>query len=173
MEIKSEINVSGLLTLDDYKQYTRYHTKVRQLISFLIIFVVLILVNLRNLDTLDIATIFFVFIFSVIFSGLLLLYMRFITMWRFTKEYKSDQLIQREIHYTFNEDGVIQQNGRSRSYIEWHDIRKGYEHPDMYLLYLSKNKAIVLPKDFFDDGEHRRNFRSLLKKCLGDRTVGI
>lgn len=94
-------------------------------------------------------------------------------MWRSTKEYNSDQLIQREIHYTFNENGIIQQNGRSCSHIEWNDVRKGYEHPDMYLLYLSRNKAIMLPKDFFDDGEQRSSFRLLLKKCLGDRTVGI
>ncbi len=70
---------------------------------------------------------------------LLILTLRF----RLRNEFKSEQLLKNEIRDIVSNEGLYQ-----RTNIGWQDIIQVYDHPDMFRLYLSKNKAIILTMAF-------------------------
>lgn len=72
-----------------------------------------------------------------------------------------------EITYIFGDDGIHQKRINSNSYYDWDDIRSIYEYRDMYLLYVSKYNAIILPKRFFET----ENKRDLFKKVVCDNVA--
>lgn len=75
--------------------------------------------------------------------------MKIVLYYRSTSEYKSDTQIKSEITYIFSGENIYQKKGKSNAHFEWNDIISVYEHQDMYLLYVSKYKAIIVPKRFF------------------------
>jgi YcxB-like protein len=76
-------------------------------------------------------------------------------------------LIKNEFTYTFSENGINQKRGRSITYIEWNNIISIREYPPMFLIYVSINKAIVIPKRFFETNEEIK----LFKKIINDNAM--
>lgn len=81
---------------------------------------------------------------------------------RSKREFKSDKLIQSEITYDVTTEGVHQQVKRMSSFFEWSDFLKVQELEHMFLLYLSKNKAVVLPKRHFQTWDDINLFRDFV-----------
>ncbi|WP_369414031.1 YcxB family protein [Gracilibacillus salinarum] len=66
--------------------------------------------------------------------------------------------------YTINNNGINQQVGRSNVFINWNDIVKGYEHKEMFCLYISSSKAILLPKRYFASNDDKLVFKKLVRQ---------
>ncbi|WP_407371398.1 YcxB family protein [Carnobacterium sp.] len=72
-----------------------------------------------------------------------------IIFFRVSREFKSDQLIKSEIAYNISSNEINQVSKRFNSQYKWDDFIKMKVYKDMFLMYLSRNKAIILPKSFF------------------------
>ncbi|TRM12177.1 YcxB family protein [Lentibacillus cibarius] len=82
------------------------------------------------------------------------------------KEYESDRLVKNEASYTFSSEGINQQIRRSNNFFEWSDIRLALEREEMFLLYVSKRKAIILPKRFFGSDDEFDLFKNIVSKNI-------
>ncbi|WP_083270565.1 YcxB family protein [Bacillus marinisedimentorum] len=57
--------------------------------------------------------------------------------------------------------------------MEWGDISVAKEDKDMFRLYVSKNKAIILLKRFFDSNDQKNVFKTLIKKNLESKKIKL
>ncbi|WP_420796986.1 YcxB family protein [Alkalihalobacterium alkalinitrilicum] len=57
-----------------------------------------------------------------------------------------------------------QQAGRSNNFFDWSDIHFEREYEMMFLLYISKHKAIILPKRFFELNDDIDLFKIIVSK---------
>ncbi|WP_399207852.1 YcxB family protein [Sutcliffiella rhizosphaerae] len=68
--------------------------------------------------------------------------------------------------YTFNDDSIIQKRGKSRNFIEWSEILVVHERKEMFQLYISKNKAILLNKGFFSSLNDKTQFKKIMTEHI-------
>ncbi|WP_392389068.1 YcxB family protein [Gracilibacillus massiliensis] len=101
---------------------------------------------------------------SLFASGLFTILLYKTIQKRSYREFYSDHLATKEIRYTINSQGINYQSGRSHVYIEWENIIKGYEHNDMFCLYISNMKAILLPKRYFESNDDISSFKKLISE---------
>jgi hypothetical protein len=171
IDSRKDLTVRGTLTFNEYKKFASFHSRrwiIWLTLSTFILFFPLSIYFLYNPGDIfsfeGMAAIFLLSsIFSVIISGIFFLYAKAVIRIKATREYKSDQLIKNEFIYTFSEDGINQKRGRSINYIEWNEIVFVREYPPLFLLYISKNKAIVMPRRFFESNEEIKLFKQIIK----------
>ncbi|EQB36293.1 MULTISPECIES: YcxB family protein [Virgibacillus] len=96
----------------------------------------------------------------------LILILKFILRIRVRKEFQSDTQIRHDLSYLISEQRIHQKRGSSNTYFEWGDIFKAYEHKKMFRLYVSRNKAILLPKRFFKTNKDIELLKNMVHKNL-------
>ncbi|SFC69199.1 YcxB-like protein [Alkalibacterium subtropicum] len=166
MTTEEIIQISGKLTLEDFIKYNHYHLGKLLKVYFVLCFIVLFFVFQIPMSGDIILIILISGIPSLLLSSLLYYFAKRTRRHFAVREYKSDQLIKLTISYTFKQEGVTQVVRKSQNQYEWTDFLKAREHKEMYLLYLSKNKAMVLPKRFFQTEDQMRRFKSLIVQNL-------
>ena len=158
----NEIYVHGKLTSKEFIQYNILHTKKFRFRYFWLVYFLLFLLILLDIP--------FYLTDSLLITAVVALFIALLVIWlvkrliirRAAKEYDSDTLIQQEIHITIHQQGITQEiKGRTRSFYEWGNIVKGYESKYLFLLYVSKNKAILLPKRFFRTEADMEQFKRM------------
>ncbi|MBM7587638.1 hypothetical protein JOC86_004212 [Bacillus pakistanensis] len=170
MDENKEILISGTLNYKEFKKYFRYHT--RKLVwGYFLFVVVLFLFLFRDSMFEDWFSVVFTLVLSFILSGVFTLILMFLMQMRVRKEYKSDQLIKNQITYRISDEGIHQKNGRSNAYFEWGNIISAHEHKELFLLYISKNKAVVLPKRYFNSSEEISSFKKVVGKNVLTKKV--
>lgn len=149
MSNNKRLSIKGTLSLEDFIKYNKYHLNKTVTIYFIICFFILFAIIQGPLS----GDLFFIIIFagipSLIISSLLFLFAKTVNKQRAIKEFNSDQLIKKETMYSFSSEGIEQKIRRSSNYFEWDDFLFAIEREEIFLLYVSKHKAIVLPKSFF------------------------
>lgn len=166
MENQKSVTVSGTITLDEFKKYQTYHLRRVNLTFFFGLLVLFTLMFVTVIDAIWFVSIWFAALFALIPSGLFLLFVKMFNRVRARREFSSDHLAQNEITYTFNEEGVHQKVRRSDTYFEWSDFSSFREYPELFLMYVSKRKAILLPKRFFEDREEEEQFKRIVNDHL-------
>ena len=160
MTQSKELSLSGKLTLEDFIKYNHYHMNRGLKLYFAVCFLVLFLILQMPMSGSFFLILFFAGIPALVLSSLLYVFARQVKKRQAINEYKSDQRIKHTISYTFSTDGVRQVVTKSDNHFEWEDFLELQEHTEMFLLYVSKNKAIVLPKRFFHSSGQMDDFRS-------------
>ncbi|WP_223702502.1 YcxB family protein [Sutcliffiella deserti] len=152
MERKEEVAVSGMISLEMFKQYNVYHSKKLLRVVTLIVSIGYPLILLA----LDVVNVFVATLTGLVMWGILTALLPSAIKRRAAKEYKSDQMIKNELFITVNNEGIHQKVKRSVVYWDWNDINSIKEHKEMFLFYVSKNKAVILPQKFlFNDDQSR------------------
>ena len=164
----------GTLTEKEFKKYSYYHFKKLHMIIFYFLLVFLFLVftiPTTKLVEADLYIYFYLFyaIISIVISFLVLQLGKFVVKVRASSEYKSDQLIKNEMTYTFNENEIQQKFDRTIGYYDWNQIQAAYENKDMFRLYVSRAKAIILPKRFFASEAEIQQLKSLIEQNLSGK----
>ncbi|KGP73376.1 YcxB family protein [Pontibacillus yanchengensis] len=173
MDNTNEVKVNGILERKEYITHNLYHTKKsRILLSSLSLIMFGFLFS--NAVSGDFFSVVFISLFiASFFSGALYLLTTVGIKIRSSREYKSDPIIQREITYHFTDDGINQYLGRSTTYLEWKEVLSIYEHKEMFQLYISKNKAIVLPKRYFQSSDEVNQFKHIIHQHAHTNKVYI
>jgi YcxB-like protein len=172
------LTVNGIVTKEEFNKFGLYHFKRFHIITFYFLLVVVFLVFAIPTSTMVELDVYIYFIglygvISLVSSLLVLLIGKTAVKVRSSKEYKSDTLIQNNITYTFSEYEIQQTFGRSAGYFEWSNVRSVYEDKDMFRLYVSKSKAMILPKRFFDSDSEIDHFKKLLRDQVDERKVKL
>ncbi|NMH72145.1 YcxB family protein [Bacillus sp. RO2] len=150
MEEKKEIvAVSGVISQEIFKKFLGYHI---QSLNKMVLTVLLMGFFLYIWLILDLGW-FFSLITTLILWGTIKLMLSMVMNFRSVKEYKSDKLMQNEVFLTISEDGIQQKRRNAEAFWEWDDILSIQEQKDMFLFYVSKNKAVLLPKSFMVNHE--------------------
>jgi hypothetical protein len=172
LDTSRELSVRGTLTVKEYKKFSSFHTSRWILwitISTYIVFfpwLIYILYNPGDIFNFgDMAAILLISsTVSVCIAALIFLYAKVVIGVKATREYKSDQLIKNELIYTFSDTGINQKRRRSKNHIEWHEIVSIKEFSPMFLIYVSRNKAMVVPKRFFESDEQIKFFKKVINE---------
>ncbi|CAN7268805.1 YcxB family protein [Rossellomorea sp. LjRoot5] len=181
IDSKEVLTVRGTLTFKEYKKFSSFHSRrwvIWFTLSTFILFFALSIYFLYNPGDIfsfgEMAAILFVSsTVSVFISVIFFLYAKAVIRIKATREYKSDQLIKKEFIYTFSEEGINQNRGRSINYIEWNEIVFVREDPPMFLLYVSKNKSIVIPRRFFESIEELKLFKQIIRENVPSKNNNI
>jgi hypothetical protein len=167
---RDSLMLSGTISQRDLVNHNRYHfqrfNRILLGISFVLfmgIFLTFILGVEEDMGVKGFLLLFSLII-SVIISYLLFLWARLVNRIRAAKEYKSDQLLQNEIFLSVSSEEIQQKVRRSVNHFQWSDILAAHEHKDMFRLYISKNKAILIPMTFFTSKEELEQLKSLIRK---------
>ncbi|PFA69794.1 hypothetical protein CN378_03230 [Bacillus sp. AFS015802] len=181
IDSKEVLTVRGTLTFKEYKKFSSFHSRrwvIWFTLSTFILFFALSIYFLYNPGDIfsfgEMAAILFVSsTVSVFISGIFFLYTKAVIRIKAKREYKSDQLIKQEIIYSISKDGINQNRGRSINYIEWNEIVFVREHSPMFLLYVSKNKSIVLPRRFFESIEEIKLFKQIIRENVSSEKITL
>lgn len=168
MTIEENIHVSGKLTMKDFIKYNHYHLGRLLKVYFVFCFIILFLIFQIPMSGDFMLIVLFAGGPSLLLSGMLYYFAKLTRRHQAVKEYKSDQLIKHTISYTFDSTGIKQNVRKSNNQYEWADFLKAREHKEMFLLYLSKNKAIVLPKRFFQTDDWMERFKTLVSQNMSE-----
>ncbi|WP_226681965.1 YcxB family protein [Sutcliffiella horikoshii] len=156
----NEIKVSGLISEEAMKEYIVFHsnrTRIWYVILAILLYSVLLQIALPDVS------IVFILVASL-FMGIIVWFMvPKMYSKKGIKEYRSDQLMQQEVFYTINAEGIHQKVRRSEMLTRWEDIFSIHETKNLFLFYISKNKAIVIPQKFLLKSEMQR-LRQLIKE---------
>ncbi len=156
----NEVKVSGLISEDAMKEYMVFHshkTRIWYVILSILLYSVLIRIAIP-----DVSIIFM--LVANLFMGTIVWFM---VSKKYSKkgikEYRSDPLMQQEVFYTINAEGIYQKVRKSEMLTRWEDILSIHETKNLFLFYISKNKAIVIPHKFLLKNEMQR-LRQLIKE---------
>ncbi|TFB22898.1 YcxB family protein [Filobacillus milosensis] len=158
---KRRLNITGTISLEDYQIHNKHHKKKLVLGYFLFVMITFAIVLLATgtvTGSLPIVVIIALILGSVIggiSTFMLLITNRFVAK----REYKSDQLIQEEMTLSIGPKGIEQKIRNSKTLFEWKHFIKFKEHPQLFQLYVSKNKALIIPKHFFETDEEIKQFK--------------
>lgn len=161
------ISISGTLTYAEYKKSNWYHIRKIVFGGFVIVFLCLIMTFFDLISD----SLIFVTILSFITSGMISLLLVLFLFIRVRNEFKSDNINNSKVSYEMDNKGINKKVRRSNSYIDWSDIFVAKEDKDMFRLYISKNKAIVLPKRFFNSKEEINFFKTLIERNLNTNKI--
>ncbi|WP_416147820.1 YcxB family protein [Salipaludibacillus sp. HK11] len=172
MSNMEKVSIKGTLSYKDFKQHNFHHQK-NILIGFflfalLLVFSMLITSVFSGSPSL---VLLISLVIAAIVAGITTLILILLITFRIRKEFKSDQMIKNELRYIYSDEGINQQIKKSNVYIEWADILKAYEHKEMFRVYISKNKVLVMPKRFFGSQKDITLFKALVNKHVGEEKM--
>ncbi|KMJ57230.1 hypothetical protein AB685_17665 [Bacillus sp. LL01] len=157
---REEVSVSGIVSFEDYNTYVSFHWRKMRLMftlisAFLYIPITTYLVYLPFIGRL----------IGAVVLGLIVWYMiPVLNKFKVKQEFNSDQLIKNEIFITVSKEGVQQKVRKSEANLEWSDIVAIHETKDMFVFYISKNKAILIPQSFLMDGSEKEKLREVIRE---------
>ncbi|MFS0788906.1 YcxB family protein [Shouchella sp. 1P09AA] len=169
-----EVTMAGTISYKDYKKYASMQQKKVVLGCFaiaMLLFILLILTLIEGTPNLIefMVILMFASIMSFFYTTILIILLR----WRNRREYKSDQMIKKEVSVTFTAAGVEQKSKRSIAHFEWGDFILVQEGKGLLLLFVSKNKAVIVPKRHFSSELEVMVLKKLIVENVGPSKTKI
>lgn len=163
-----KVSVSGTLTYADFKKHNSYHRR-KNVIGYFIVILLFSIYVLSDLITNSIL----VYFLSLIIAGVLILLPVTLMDRNYSKAFKNDPLIKSEITYKINDIGISQKLSGAIANVDWKDLYLAIEEKDMFRLYVSKNKAIILPLRFFKSKEEINMLKRIIRRNMDAKKVKI
>ncbi|AZN39360.1 YcxB family protein [Paenibacillus albus] len=136
------------LSLKEYRAFTLYHQRNQLRFYPVFIFLVFSVTVLFSGGHISDWAYFVPIGVGVAVAVSLLSYLSVI--FRTHRVYKSNKIIQKDQTIELSERGLHLTSVNSTSWIEWTDVYKAVESKSQYLIYISKNQAVVVPKEKVD-----------------------
>ncbi|RCW66945.1 YcxB family protein [Saliterribacillus persicus] len=168
-----EISIAGTLSYADFKKYNSYHRRKIVIGYFAFAFLAFFYILSNGITSNGVSVYPLAAILSFVASATLTLILILLLGIRIRREFKSDQIIKNEISYVINNEGINQKIRRSNLFIDWSDLLVAKEDHDMFRLYISKNKAMILTKRFFNSTEEINTLKTLIKNNLNSKKVKL
>ncbi|SFG85629.1 YcxB family protein [Sporolactobacillus nakayamae] len=162
---KEIIKFGGRLTYKEFKTFNRYHSKRIVQIGFLTLWIIVFLINLTSMSWILSLTI------SLIIAILTVALIKILLNFHFRKEFRSDQILKKGAQFVVNDSGVTILRENSKTQYEWNDIFSFQQYKELFLLYVSKNKAIVIPRRYFNSVQESQLFKQLIAKNLTQKLI--
>ena len=158
------------LTEQDLIQFNRWVSfrKTKIFPNFFIFFVIVAMAGL----VLYMAEIIDLFILVLLVFPLFLLFGFVPLIQRLSVKtmYKKNGLIKQEYEHIINEEGILQQNKKSKLKIKWAQVLFASESSYGIYLFITSNQGLILPKRVFSDSEIERLRSLILEKLPSAKT---
>ncbi|OIJ14539.1 hypothetical protein BKP35_06590 [Anaerobacillus arseniciselenatis] len=158
------IIIEGQLTYEEFKQYSEYHTKkilMRYFISvFLIMFIAIYITMFEEFG-------WFLTValpLSITYIGFV--FLKFILKMINKRHYDQNPMLKQKMKYVISTKTIRLNSEQLQSKYSWEEIRSTIEYRDMFLLYVTKTSALILPKRYFQTKEDISQFKALLQDRL-------
>ncbi|MCP3776426.1 YcxB family protein [Paenibacillus sp. MZ04-78.2] len=107
------------------------------------------------------------FILSGIVTSLLVTSLSgIVTNYRLKSVFASDKLLQKEYFYLFDDGGISTESEVGNGKIKWCEVYKVKRNKKLHVIYVAKNKALIIPRSFFESLEQVKELESLLSDNL-------
>lgn len=145
------------LTADDYAAFNLYHGR-RQLAGLFLFYWCLIVIAAR-LTELAVTPVELAIVIcgAFVLSGLLLAYQLWRIKARTVRLFESDKSIQAEQRIALSAEGIRHTTGDTTVQVEWDNVHKVAETDKAIIVYLARNKVIMLPKRDIGDADQVKN----------------
>ncbi|WP_176557807.1 YcxB family protein [Sporolactobacillus terrae] len=161
---KEVMKFGGRLTYKEFKTFNRFHLKRIVQISFITLWITVFLINLTNKSWIPSLTI------SLIIAILTILLIKILLNARVRKEFRSDQVLKKDAQFVVYDSGITILRENSKTHYDWTAISSFQQYKALFLLYVSKNKAIVIPRRYFSSVQEIQLFKQLIAKNLSQKT---
>ncbi|WP_026702126.1 YcxB family protein [Salibacterium aidingense] len=163
----NEFSIQGRFTLEDVVAHHMYHRRNFFNTSFLFMFVLLFLLFSDGMEQG-----FGLSVLSALLSaGVVRILGKHIIKRSITKKLQKESFTEEEVTFTFSPAGVQQRQEHHDDFVKWRQMRRIYEQPELFQLYLTNQKTMVLPKHFYHSEEDIRRFKQLLRAQKDIRCV--
>lgn len=174
-EIK-EIKLSIILEYNDYKKFVLFHSRKAIIIEMLFIVAVyvgtLVFLTLSDDEVLDLSLFLLIVIpLGVIMIPIIIFAIRQISLFKIKRIYRSDKLVQKMQNYTINNTGIKIESESITGILKWDEVFRVDESKYSFLIYLSRIKALMLPKKFFESDEKMILFRNIVVSNMPGKKV--
>lgn len=163
----------GKLTFKEFKIYNIFHSRKAQVVMFVVSFFAAFFMwsTLRSTPSsfLDFRLVITSILFGVI--GVFMLYT--VTNRQARKHFYSESFMKLKQSYTVNKDGIILETERSKANFQWSDVISAHELESLFLVYVAKAKAMVIPKRYFETDQDISKFKSFLTTELESKKVKL
>jgi hypothetical protein len=82
------------------------------------------------------------------------------------KAFESDNLAKQPQNYIISDEGIQYESESGEGQIKWEDIYKIGETGSLFAFFVSSNRALILPKRFFQSEEDKQFFKELARKHM-------
>lgn len=163
MEIKTKIQ------FQDLKDFYFYHYKKKIIGYYFFLIAVCVgttaFLEIQNGEY-DLVTFIISFalgaIISLIMSFLYVLYL----LWFGKRLLKSNKLYKYEQTYRFDAEGIFNKSEVGEAQIKWNDLYKVAETKKVFLLYISRYQAFIIPKKEIKEDKEIQYLKDLLRKSV-------
>ncbi|NWL87193.1 hypothetical protein DMN77_06200 [Paenibacillus sp. 79R4] len=148
------------ITYKEYKSLTLAHSKNQLIFIGVFIFVVFIATTWIKSSNFDVmlskAPI------GIILSLVLTFFMWLLTLYKSRRAFETSGILKSEQTLTLSEDGIQMAIETNDSLIPWNEVAKVSESKDLFIIYLTKNQGVLIPRSAVEMARIRPILRSFL-----------
>lgn len=160
----------GTLTFNEFKSYNLFHSRKAIVAMFLLSFLFSFISWWSLFGELLIMSSLLISITGGTIGALLF---TLLTMMVARKNFTSESMLKLEQRFTVNMIGINLQTDKSNATFEWNDILSANEIEKLFILYVAKNKAILIPKRYFSSEEEIESFRLTIKSRVNVKNLNL
>ncbi|ASA24678.1 YcxB family protein [Paenibacillus donghaensis] len=87
------------------------------------------------------------------------------------KAFESDALAQQPQSYTITEEGIHYESEAGSGQVKWEEIFKIGETVNLFVFFVSSNRALIIPKRFFNSEQDKAGFKDVARKHMFSNRV--
>ncbi|WP_185819643.1 DUF4870 domain-containing protein [Salibacterium salarium] len=156
---EKEMAFSGTLTVEDLKKFNLYHMKRRYILMATLMFFAMMIIFADWTSSMITLV-----MMSIGLAAALPLLVSYLQNRNLYKLFREDPGLAERQHYATEKEGLKQETNRSVTFYRWNEIKKIIEHNEMFLLYITREKAIVIPKRYFTLEEEQSKFWEMVNE---------
>lgn len=167
----NEIKVETVLKSEDVQEFNLWFSLNSRIIlnafSVVAYFVILLLIT-KDYSTSSIS----ILAVTAIILAVVLWYMTKSSLVKKSKKaFATDSLIQQPQSYTITDEGISYQSEAGSGQVKWEEIHKIGETMNLFVFFVSTQRALIIPKRFFQSEEDKITFKELAKKYMFSNRV--
>ncbi|TGA97796.1 YcxB family protein [Sporolactobacillus shoreae] len=163
----NDINFIGKLTFKEYRQARSHKMRMIDWIATLLILILGFLIYAKNTPLIAsvIISLFYTLVFVVLLQMMLWIIYRI--------QFKTDPILRNERCFSVQKDGLHVSTKNSEVFYGWDGLRSACDYKNIYLLYVSALRMIMIPKRFFDKEEEIEAFECLLSAHISSEKIKL
>ncbi|SFM10821.1 YcxB family protein [Salibacterium qingdaonense] len=156
---ESTVTAEGRLGLHDALEHFRLHTMRKMVVIGVIALIpIYILFHLQfAMGVIGTAAITLLIEAAGMLAGWMII------KYKFKKQNQRNSMMEDGVTYIFQQDGFHEKRTKEQAFMEWHRLHGVRERRDFFQLYLTKERAVVVPKHFFKGETDIQQLRGILR----------
>lgn len=169
--MENEIKVDTVLKSEDVREFNLWFSLNSRIIlnSFSVVayFVILLLIT-KNYSTTNISVLAGT---AVILAAVLWYMTKSSLVKKSKKAFATDSLAQQPQSYSISDEGIKYVSEAGTGQVKWEEIHKIGETMSLFVFFVSSNRALIIPKRYFQSEQDKTTFKDLARKYMFSHRV--